>query len=67
MEKGNRMRVFEFKASKAPKLGKGFWSLLETLKPETAAVVSPVDQPYTYRQSVRVENLYSLGQMLPSD
>lgn len=67
MEKGNRMRVFEFKASKAPKPGRGFWTLLETLKPETGAIVSPVDQPYTYRQGVRVENLHSLTQMLPSD
>ncbi len=67
MEKGNRMRVFEFKASKAPKPGRGFWTLLETLKPETGVIVSPVDQPYTYRQGVRVENLHSLGKMLPSD
>ena len=67
MEKGNRIRVFELKASKAPKPGRGFWTLLESLKPEKAAVVSPVDQPYLYRQGVRVENLHSLGQMLLSD
>jgi hypothetical protein len=67
MEKGNRIRIFEFKVSKAPKPERGFWALLESLKPETAAVVSPVDQPYTYRQGVRVENLHSLGQMLLSD
>ena len=67
MEKGNRMKVFEFKASKAPKPGRGFWSLLESLKPETGVIVSPVDQPYMYRQSVRVENLYSLGQILSAD
>ena len=67
MEKGNRIRVFEFKASKSPKPGKGFWTLLESLKPEMAAVVSPVEQPYLYRQGVSVENLHSLGQMLLSD
>lgn len=67
MEKGNRVRIYEFKASKAPKPERGFWALLESLKPETAVVVSPVDQPYTYRQGVRVENLHSLGQMLLSD
>jgi len=66
-EKGNRIRVFELKASKAPKPGKGFWTLLESLKPEMAAVVSPVEQPYLYRQGVSVENLHSLGQMLLSD
>jgi len=67
MEKGNRKRVFEFKASKAPKPRRGFWSLLETLSPEMASIVSPVDRPYTYRQGVRVENLHSLGQMLLAD
>ncbi len=67
MEKGNRVRIFEFKASKAPKPERGFWALLETLKPEMVVIVSPVDQPYTYRQGVRVENLHSLGQMLLSD
>jgi hypothetical protein len=67
MEKGNRISVFEFKASKTPKPGRGFWSLLEALEPEMAAVVSPVDQPYMYRQGVRVENLHSLGQMLLAD
>ena len=67
MEKGNRIRIFEFKASKAPKPGRGFWTLLESLKPEMAAIVSPVDQPYTYRQGVRVENLHSLGLKLSAD
>ena len=67
MEKGNRTRVFEFKASKAPNPGRGFWILLESLKPEMTVIVAPVDQPYTYRQGVRVENLYSLGQMLLGD
>ncbi|MCK4505577.1 MAG: ATP-binding protein, partial [Candidatus Aegiribacteria sp.] len=67
MEKGNRIRIFEFKASKAPKPERGFWTLLESLKPEMAAIVSPVDQPYTYRHNVRVENLHSLGQMLSAD
>ncbi len=67
MEKGNRKRVFEFKASKAPKPRRGFWSLLEILTPEMAVIVSPVDRPYTYRQDVRVENLHSLGQMLLAD
>ena len=67
MEKGNRIRVFEFKASKAPKPGRGFWTLLESFKPETVTIVSPVDQPYTYRHGIRVENLHSLGQMLLTD
>ncbi len=67
MEKGNRLRVFEFKASKAPKPGRGFWTLLESLKPEMAAVVSPVGKPYLYRQGVSVENLHSLGQILLTD
>ena len=64
MERGSRKRVFEFKASKAPKLKPGFWSLTESINPETAVVVAPVDTPYTYKHNITVENLDSLTKKL---
>ncbi len=64
MERGNRKRVFEFKASAAPKLKPGFWTLTESLKPEMAVVVAPVDVPYTYSHGVTVEELDSLTKKL---
>ncbi len=64
LERGNRKRVFEFKASKAPKLKPGFWALTESLQPEMAVVVAPVDAPYVYNQNVIVENLGPLTKKL---
>ncbi len=64
LERGNRKRVFEFKASKAPKLKAGFWALSESLTPEMAIVVAPVDASYAYKQNVTVENLDSLTKKL---
>ena len=64
LERGNRKRVFEFKASKAPRLKPGFWALVEALEPETAVVVAQVDEPYKYSQNVTVENLGSLTKKL---
>lgn len=64
LERGNRKRVFEFKASKAPKLKPGFWALTESLELEMAVVVAPVDVPYAYSQNISVENLGSLTKKL---
>ncbi|MCK5785174.1 MAG: ATP-binding protein [Candidatus Sabulitectum sp.] len=64
LERGNKKRVFEFKASTAPKLKPGFWALTESLDPEMAVVVAPVDVPYAYSQNVTVDNLESLTKKL---
>lgn len=57
MEDGRRVYVFEFKASKAPKASRGFFQLLDDLKPDKAFIVAPVDNGYEYSKNVRVINL----------
>jgi uncharacterized protein len=52
------LEVFEFKLSKAPKPSRGFFELVENLKPQKAWVVAPVDEPYEYRKGVMVTNLF---------
>jgi len=56
--------VFEFKASKAPRLKPGFGALVEALNAEMAVVVAQVDEPGKYSQSVTVENLGSVTEKL---
>jgi len=56
-ERGQRRWVFEIKLSKAPKPSRGFFQLVEDLRPERAFVVAPVDEPYEYRAGVWVVNL----------
>ena len=46
LEKGLRRICLEFKASSAPKVGKGFWIALEELKPEKTWIVAPVERTY---------------------
>lgn len=57
LERANRLLLFEFKLSKAPKPSRGFYELRDALQPEAAQVIAPVDSPYEIRQGVLVESL----------
>lgn len=54
LSKANTMIVFEIKTSSSPKVSKGFWTALETLKPDEAYVIAPVRQPYPLKNNVWV-------------
>jgi len=54
LEKGMRRLVFEFKASAAPHVSRGFAGSLKVLAPEQTWIVCPVEQGYDYRPGVRV-------------
>jgi predicted AAA+ superfamily ATPase len=54
MERGSRRRLFEFKASKAPKPSRGFFELITDLNPESAAIVAPVDTAYDAHRQLHV-------------
>ena len=54
LERGGRQRLFEFKLSKAPKSSRGFYELVEALKPEAAVIIAPVDDPYEIRPGILV-------------
>ena len=53
----NKLLAFEFKASKAPKLSKGFYEMMTSIKIDEAYLISPVEESYPYKQNIRVANL----------
>jgi len=61
MQRGERLRVFEIKLSKAPRPTRGFFELVQQLKPEQAWVIAPVDQPFECHKGVWVSNLADLS------
>jgi predicted AAA+ superfamily ATPase len=55
--KGNRKIGFEFKASMAPTLQRGFWNSLEDLQPEMTYIIAPVKESYPVKERVLTTNL----------
>ena len=64
LKRGNRIFAFEFKASAAPRLSKGFWTGLEDLNVEKAWVVAPVNESYPLRENVMVCSLPAVWRLL---
>ena len=67
LERGQRRLAFEFKASAAPQLTKGFFGVLETLQPSHTWIVCPMDgEGYSLQANVKVagmgETLRDAGQ-----
>ncbi len=54
LERGGRRIFFEFKLSKAPKLSRGFYELVNDMQPDKAMVIAPVDEPYEIRRGIWV-------------
>jgi len=57
LERGGKRLAFEFKASMAPKLSRGFPGTLDVLKPEHTWVVAPVRESYPIMAGVRVAGI----------
>ncbi len=57
LERGNIKKIFEFKASKAPKPTRGFWELVNDLQPESASIIAPVDESYNISKQIKVKTL----------
>lgn len=57
LERAGRRYLFECKLSKAPKPSRGFYELVENLKPERAWVVAPVNAPYELKKGVWVGSI----------
>lgn len=55
LEKGRRRLAFEFKASSAPTLTRGFHQAIEILNPEHTYVIAPVDESYPIGKAITVE------------
>lgn len=54
LEKGGKRLGFEFKASVAPSVTKGFWNSFDSLGLNKAFVVAPVEAGYPLKENVRV-------------
>ncbi|MFH0725540.1 MAG: ATP-binding protein [Pseudomonadota bacterium] len=52
LERAGQCRIFECKLSKAPKPSRGFYELVDSMKPESAWVIAPVDEPYEIKKGV---------------
>ncbi len=60
MVKGDRRLAIECKASTAPQLTKGFWNVLNDIKPEHVWVVALVNDSYPIKENVTVCGLPQL-------
>jgi predicted AAA+ superfamily ATPase len=54
LERGGQRHLFECKLSKAPKPSRGFYELTQSLRPDTARVIAPVDESYEIKQGIQV-------------
>ncbi len=65
LERAGRHHVFECKLTKAPKPSRGFYELIDSLQPESAWVIAPVDDPYEISEKVTVCPLEKVRSCLP--
>ncbi len=54
LERAGQRHLFEFKLSKAPKLSRGFYELIESMNPKSAWIIAPVEEPYEIKKGVYV-------------
>lgn len=57
MIKGSKKIAIEIKASKSPKVSRGFWESLEDIKPDNAFIIAPVDMTYPVSNNVFIINI----------
>lgn len=57
LERGRTRLAFEFKASMAPKVSRGFAATVEALQPEHTWIVAPVRESYPFQPGVTVANV----------
>lgn len=61
LERSGHRRVFECKLSKSPKPSRGFYELIESLKPDSSGIVAPVDESYQIKKGITVSPLSDLA------
>ena len=54
LERAGQRHLFECKLSKAPKSSRGFHELVDSLQPDTARIIAPVDEPFEIRKGIIV-------------
>lgn len=58
-----KMVAIECKAGAAPSVGKGTYSVIDTIRPDFSYVVAPVEEPYPLNEKISVIRLSDLGGM----
>lgn len=64
LEKGTKKIAIEVKTSSAPKVTQGFYEALKVIRPDSAYVIAPVDEPFPLKDDIWVHNLSSLLDVL---
>ena len=64
LERGRKRLAFEFKASMAPKMSRGYPGTLDVLHPDRSFVVAPVPQPYPHKSGALITNITALLPLL---
>ncbi len=54
LERAGKRHLLECKLSKAPKPSRGFYELVNDIRPERAWIVAPVDEPYEIKKGITV-------------
>lgn len=67
LERGRRRLAFEFKASMAPKVSRGFPGSIEILQPEQTWIIAPVGDSYSLMAGVEVTNIGAVLSRLSRD
>ena len=57
LERSGRFHLFECKLSKAPKPSRGFYELVNSIQPESASIIAPVDEAYEIHAGIWVRPL----------
>ena len=60
LERAGKRHLLECKLSKAPKPSRGFYELVNDIRPEQAWIVAPVDEPYEIKKGIMVSPLQSI-------
>ncbi len=63
LERGGRRHLFECKLSKAPKPSRGFHQLVDDLRPDSARVIAPVDEPFEIKNGIWVYPPEDIGRL----
>lgn len=64
LEKGNQKIAIECKASKAPKIGKGFRAALKQLSINEAWIIAPLNDSYKYDTNITISGLSDFLQIM---
>jgi len=54
LDRAGQQHLFECKLSKAPKPSRGFYELVDAIRPKTAWVIAPVDEAYEIKKGIYV-------------